>query len=967
MADDEARLGPKPPVSSVELERVRSRVERGLFKSGAAPRLGRFEVRDRIGSGASGVVYEGYDPELGRRVALKVLDPGADTGTRAEDRRRRLVREAQALAQLTHPNVVTVFDVGSHQGTVFIAMELVEGETFREWLAHEKRGRQAVLGALVKAGRGLAAAHERGLVHRDFKPDNVVIGSDGRVTVVDFGLARLALDKSADGPPPDSDAAQGDELASPLTRTGARLGTPVYMAPEQYDAGPIDERADQFAFCVVAFEALHGSRPFAGETIDELRANVRSGRYDRAFDSSGAGSRFDEAIRRGLRSKPEDRFPSMGPLLHELDPGPSKGRQRWILVALAAAAASLGAFAVARATESRPSCDGAAAELAGVWDSDVKRDVRASFENAEAPRAAESFGRAAELLDRRARAWTAMRTEACEATHVEGRQSERTLDLRMRCLDRRRGEMKQLTTFWREKASRRVVGSSVSTVIRLPRIERCDDVDALAAGVPPPDDTETRQKVEEVEELIARASLESQSGFDRRYELTAEALMRAKAIDYAPSRAKALSAHAVSHRLKSELSKAEKMGYEAARVAAAAKDDETAAYAWTELVFVVGFMLNRTDEGLVLARSAEAAVQRLGGGTMPRARLLNNLALVYWRRAEYREALKRYREALEVVEADYGRGHARALALLNNIGDALLEQGKLVEARRMFERARATAVATFGEESSPAATASARIARVMIEQGEVDAAIQTLRRAIIPNERQHGPDYPQTALLRLDLADALVRNGELVEARQLLAGKLELFEKTRSGDHPDVATVLELEAAAASAGGQLVEADALLRRALGVREREQGKEHPAVARTLVALGRSALARKDLDSAKARCRRASAVVEKAYGKDSPLLALPIACLGEVGLRSGDIELARERLERARRLWKGSTVDPRLRGEAAFSLARALWEDQAARPRALQVAGESMSLLEGAGPRAKMPLDDVRLWVRARKAP
>jgi tRNA A-37 threonylcarbamoyl transferase component Bud32/tetratricopeptide (TPR) repeat protein len=265
--------------------------------------IGRYRVLRALGEGGMGRVVAAYDPHLDRTVALKLLheDPTVDP----EERRSRLAREARAMAKLSHPNVVTVFDVGFDEATrqLFVAMELVPGTTLTRTLA-ERRSRDAVIALFVAAGEGLRAAHEAGLVHRDFKPDNVLVGTDGRVRVTDFGLAR---------PPRASDGGAIDGVH--LTRVGAVVGTPAYMAPEQFLGREADPRSDQFAFAVALFEALHGTRPFAGDTFAELRDAVLAGRLVRA----PSGPRWlARALTRALSVDPSARFASMAELLAEL-------------------------------------------------------------------------------------------------------------------------------------------------------------------------------------------------------------------------------------------------------------------------------------------------------------------------------------------------------------------------------------------------------------------------------------------------------------------------------------------------------------------------------------------------------------------------------------------------------------------------------------------------------------------------
>jgi hypothetical protein len=308
----------------------------------AGTQVGRYRIKATLGAGGMGVVYRAEDPELGRDVALKLL-----RGDRAgPDEETRLVREGRALARVSHPNVITVHDVGTHDGKVFVAMELVDGTSLRRWLTDRPRSLADVLAALAAAGRGLAAAHDAGLVHRDFKPDNVLVGRDGRVRVTDFGLARR--DRPTLEPSPERSEQPRVDVSGELqlTQEGALVGSPAYMAPEQLAGAHVDARSDQFGFCVTLYEALYGTRPFAGRNLFELEDNVSHGRVAPA----AAGSRVPAGLRaialRGLAVRPGDRFPSMEHLIAAL--GRSRARGLRVIAGIAAAlalAAGVGLFA----------------------------------------------------------------------------------------------------------------------------------------------------------------------------------------------------------------------------------------------------------------------------------------------------------------------------------------------------------------------------------------------------------------------------------------------------------------------------------------------------------------------------------------------------------------------------------------------------------------------------------------------
>ncbi|MFP2910350.1 serine/threonine-protein kinase [Pyxidicoccus sp. 3LFB2] len=351
--------------------------------------LSRYVVLERIGAGAMGVVYAAYDPQLDRQVALKVLRP---EGRQEQELRLRLVLEAQSLARLSHANVVSVFDVGTHDDCVFLAMELVDGVTLAEWLS-VPRSWQGVLRVFTEAGRGLLAAHAAGLVHRDFKPANVLVGKDGRARVMDFGMAR-PLNRGQAAPKSEVPGA-AVSTASPLTRTGVLQGTPAYMAPELLDGRKADALSDQFSFCVALHEALYGVRPFEGSSLEEVAGAALEERIRPAPHGTKVPAWVRRVTLRGLKPRPQERYPSMEPLLAALAPPPRRAWAR--MAALAGAACVLGAvgvWALAQRTGARWRAGGGEA-----WRRVGPRAARAG--------ARPSSPRARLVPPRRGRAWKA--------------------------------------------------------------------------------------------------------------------------------------------------------------------------------------------------------------------------------------------------------------------------------------------------------------------------------------------------------------------------------------------------------------------------------------------------------------------------------------------------------------------------------------------------------------------------------
>jgi predicted Ser/Thr protein kinase len=318
----------------------------GSFEVGRGTQIDRYLIEERLGAGGMGVVYAARDSKLQRRVAVKLLRPGTDP-TRGHAR-KRLLREARTLARLSHPNVVAVFDVGEHGDHLFVAMELVEGGSLNAWLRRARRTPDEIIVRLLEAARGVAAAHQAGVIHRDIKPDNILVGPDGRARVTDFGLstpAGAASLRSGAARPPVS------ELQS-LTRTGALLGTPVYMAPEQIDGADADARSDQWSFCMTVYEALAGVRPFVADLVARVPA-IQDGRIAPPVPGRHVPGWVRRIVMRGLRAEPGERWPSIDAIVEALERGPAR-RRRLAGLALAGVAVSIAAIAAIAATREDP-------------------------------------------------------------------------------------------------------------------------------------------------------------------------------------------------------------------------------------------------------------------------------------------------------------------------------------------------------------------------------------------------------------------------------------------------------------------------------------------------------------------------------------------------------------------------------------------------------------------------------------
>ncbi len=554
-----------------EVERARTAIEARLLGGGPVQpiRIGRFVVLERLGAGGMGVVYAAFDPELDRKVAIKLLARARGTA----DEQARLVREARAMAKLAHPHVVHVYEVGEHAGQLFVAMELVAGPTLRAWWATPRTWRE-LLAACIAAGRGLAAAHAAGIVHRDFKPDNVIVGDDGRVRVLDFGLARPIH------APTHDDAANVVSLASPITTTltTPRAGTPAYMAPEQLRGERADAASDQFAFCATLWEGLSGALPFP-----ERRNGASYGGHVEAAPERPPADRMprwiERVLRRGLSER--DRFASLDRLLAALERDPAKVWAK--RVGIAAAVAGMGiAFAMGGtlAPSTVPdACGGGRELLEQTWPTADREAAFAHVATLGAGFGAEVAPRASASVEGWMDRWATAHRAACEAQR-EGEQSSASGERRMACLDRGRAALRAMAGVMPTLAPEGVVPLQL-LVAGLPDPDRCAavHVNEIAGDAPPEADV--------IAQGITMLAVErsASAGVDRTAEL-ADIVARARALGHGPVLAEALLMQGVVFIDANDGVAAARALREAVDVAIASGADELAVEAWGQLEWI---------------------------------------------------------------------------------------------------------------------------------------------------------------------------------------------------------------------------------------------------------------------------------------------------------------------------------------------------------------------------------------------
>jgi eukaryotic-like serine/threonine-protein kinase len=779
-------------------------------------KVGHFLVLGLVGSGGMGEVYAAHDPELDRKVAIKLLRAGSDGSGQANDARARLIREAQAIAKVSHPNVVVVYEVGTFDGRVFIAMEFVEGHTLGYWLLAGNRTMAQILEAFGAAGRGLAAAHEKELVHRDFKPDNAMVAANGHVRVMDFGLARLVIDQS----PSDQKSTQSASLAvvtgedddlmstrileeaaskatTPsasgvnsewrvwnLTMEGAILGTPAYMSPEQFRGEMADARSDQFSFCVSLYEALYGERPFAAHSIAELSAQVIGGR----FRSEPAGARVPPSIRRallrGLSPEPERRFPTMNALLQAL------GQEQTL-------------------SGGRRFAAGAAARLAGIWEApddersvetDAQAAIRRAFLSTGKPYAAATFDLVRRILDRFARRWTELYVDACEATHVRGEQSTETLDLRMEALGEALEDIRALCREFR-RSTPEVIENAVNAANALGTLERCADVDLLRAIVRPPDDPAMRVAVEHLRIRLSEVRALARVGRVADGLKVVVALEHeARRTGYAPVLAEVLLMSGILHFEVADIEAAIRIFEDATWTAELCRHDEVAAEAATCLVFLAGHRQSRFDAAEIWSRLAETVLDRMGGHELVRGWLFNN-------RAAMRATQGRLRDAIQAVEL------------------AIAAKEKVL-----------------GPEDPDVGLSIGNAAIYLDGLGDTARAAEYAERAVKIIQAALGLDHPKTALELANYAEILNRLGRHVEAREPAERSLAVFERETDPGGLYVTYPLTALGTSLTGLGHFEEAVPHLERAAFIRESKEelgaklAEAHFALARALWGAG-----------------------------------------------------------------------------------------------------------------------------------
>ena len=934
--------------------------------AGSAPglepggRIDRFVILKHLGAGGMGIVVAAYDERLDRRVAIKVLRP--DRFGRLGDTvaRQRLIQEARAMARLAHPNVVTVHEVGElADHVVFLVMELVTGVTLGAWLRDDARTLPEILDVFLSAGQGLAAAHTAGVIHRDFKPDNVLVGDDGRVRVTDFGIARSGTEASV---VPRRDFAPPNTPFSAITETGEVMGTPLYMAPEQHLGQPADARADQFSFCVALYAALYRQSPFPATSAWELFEAVTTGKVLPPPGDVTVPEPLRQALLRGMQLEPDRRFPAMAELLRALQPPTPKRTRVYIAGGAALVVAAAGLLLLARGSGHRAEpCVVGEDALAGITDAPQQAKIRAAFTAADPLGGAGAYARVHGVLDRFAGAWLTMRRQACEATRVRGEQSEALLDLRMMCLDRRRGELRALTDGLATADAPTVTGA-MRAALGLTPVADCGDAAALTAPLSPPG-PQVRDLVEAQRIALAQAKALRLLGHnDAALAQVTAVVTRAKALAYPPLEAEALLEQGDLTDRTGDSAAAIKILQQAIVAADAGRHLFVAAQAWSTLAWIQGYETRELAQADLAIQMAGAAITALGGNAELSAQLTNYAGLVLDTRGQLAAAKAKYLEALAARERMGEQDDWKIALVLNDLGGVERRLGDYDAARTHHERALAIRRHLFGEQHPYVFSSLTNLGNVAWSQDKYAEAEAYFRSALTVGAAIYPENHPQIALGLINLGSALEDEGKAAEAVEAFRRVAKIYEATRGPTHPDVADALHSLGNALSDLHSDDEAMRTYERALAIVDAATDADADSVSRLLSDFAELLRRRKDDARAERLLLRAVAIDEKGQG-DAAEIGYPLTVLGELYATSGRAVAARQSLERALTAREAPSVHPAARARTELALATLLWDVPADRARALELARAAKSRQPHDTPPGREAYDAITRWLAA----
>ncbi len=957
-------------------------------------RLGRLEIGKTLGEGAFGIVVAAYDPELKRRLAVKILKPDVFGSAGGKEAQARLLREARAMARVDHANVVSVHDIGMLDGQVFIAMQFVEGN-LRTWLAEETRSWSAIVECFVQAGQGLAAAHAVGLVHRDIKPDNVLVSKNGEVRVADFGLVSISnLAERAASTEFETAPQSSDNLD--ITRAGALMGTALYMAPEQHLGKEATPASDQFAFCVALYWALYQRQPFEGKDYKSLRAEVLAGHLKPPPTTASAPRWLYAILRKGMAVDPAQRHASMPALLSLLQRDRAGQRRKWLAVGGAITlGAALAAYGLQSSAANNP-CQRQADKLAGIWDAAARQRLEATF--ASKSRAGR-FALLAQSVDGYAQDWVSVRTRVCEATHLFGEQSDQMLDQRMLCLDQRLNYLREFLGHVAQAQRVEILDTALTVASDLPALEACTSQLLSSSPVAMPDDRAQQASIASLETSIDAA----QALFDLGQQAASESLLRDKlelGAGYAPSLAKANLLLGKARADLGHLEEAEAALQAAIEQGTTAADDLLVARAWLALMHLYGVERENYSEAHRMGELARLSLLRGQAGAFEMASIDKAFATILLREgktaeaiARLREALPRYQEhaskpelarllaslgeamaadfkqaeavdyyrlALAHIESSLGKDHPENLYVLNNLAVVLKDMGDIEGARAALDQSLHAIESNYGPENRDLVTVLINLGNIVRRQGDMAEAKKIFERAIRVGQVSMEADHPSVTKAMMNLAIVYAGNGENALATKTFREVLVRTEKSFTEDHPDRAMALNNLGESLELEGNYAEALSYVQAAVDMKGRLYGIDHPRQASSIVTLASVYKGLGNDEQAIAHYARALAIYQQAVGDSH---ALTIGVESELGRLYESMGTAKKALRLLRKAIEGRGDDDSLaQAEDRFALARALWK--LSQHSEAESIIESLAARSGEGKAELEFAERLRLWQASR---
>ncbi len=958
-----------PQKADLAAQAALQNARKALFQiSGSAPQVGRFLVLGPLGAGGMGDVFEAYDPRLERKIALKVIRG------QGQPFRLRLLQEARALARLSHPNVISVYEAEAEDDHLFIAMELVRGVNLRQWLLRQEPTKRSIARVFAEAGRGLHAAHLAGMTHGDFKPENVMIGDDGRVLVADFGLAR-----TEDFSEESSSTNVGDAALSTHTRQG---GTPAYMAPEVAAGKSGTPKSDQFSFCISLYEALTGSRP-----------SPLDGELEVALPTAVPAA-LSRALHSGLASSTADRSGNMSVLISALEQfSGDRRRNRRILggtLALGLALGSIGALGLFDGSSSQqPSlCESGSGLFAKVWNDSIAAKVEERFNASGRKHASDTSTYLHKHIDQYREHWLDAYKNTCEATHVRGDQSAELLDQKMSCLGDRLVSLDALAKQWSTSATPQAVDRALTAVAELPALALCNDPHEVAVRYP----AQTKELADSNKALhrqLAKADALYASGqTTQAMQLATDVAEEAKLTKPLGIRIAALKRLA---ELNSEIDQPRarqhwqrvleeasvggmpwaaadaaialylhRAQYEDDMVGAAAMRPiiqsivdlsgraTTRAYYWANVGNVKLTDRKEADAIPFLQQAIEVYESEIAKNgsdrilmVLARGKTSLSLARAHSHLGQFETATKAMNAAQHAYEEVYPSTHPGMSYLLRENAALHARQGKREEAVVLLKEA--LSLLDFPEKSTHHLTASlqGQLGEVLISLGRAKEARRYLELALADMQQRLGTHAAFTLNTQITLATALRSLGVLDKAEELLRDAIAIQSERLGNDDAALSYPLNALGNLLVAREDMSGAAAQYRRVVQIYERAYGAHHPSLSIVLGNLGAVFLEMSRYDDAEVSCKRSLAIAERAYGAAHPDLAYHLTCLGEALLGQGQSKAAQNLLGRALRLQEGQTVRPEEAAATLFALARALV--RTSNKRSLRLARQASLLL------------------------